>query len=220
MRTWEVHRCTANCPRCERNKHLQEHLQDMASSSQKIRYERLKLVSEKALDQSIKKGLSIDQIKKCYPIISSSSDGVRLLEMARSQIIDFWQSKSLEEFALIFKERNLASKLDELDEIVEAAHRRQYDGGARIPIDMLTPDELIDASLVNTRKHSADTLSIIYNQLCADNQELHDELMSLAQEGNDIKNDISALISSFGRDIEAMMEDAKIEDLADALMGN
>lgn len=189
----------------------------MASSAEKIRYERLKLVSQKALDQSIKKGLSIDQIKKCYPIISSSSDGVRLLEMARSQIIDFWQSKSLEEFALIFKERNLASKLDELDEIVEAAHRRQYDGDTRIPIDMLTPDELIDASLVSTRKQSADTLSIIYNQLCADNQELHDELMSLAKEGNDIKNDINALIASLGRDIEAMKEDAKVDDLANAL---
>lgn len=189
----------------------------MASSAEKIRYERLKLVSQKALDQSIKKGLSIDQIKKCYPIISSSSDGVRLLEMARSQIIDFWQSKSLEEFALIFKERNLASKLDELDEIVEAAHRRQYDGDTRIPIDMLTPDELIDASLVSTRKQSADTLSIIYNQLCADNQELHDELMSLAKEGNDIKNDINALIAALGRDIEAMKEDAKVDDLANAL---
>ncbi|KAJ9091518.1 hypothetical protein QFC19_009063 [Naganishia cerealis] len=189
----------------------------MASSAEKIRYERLKLVSQKALDQSIKKGLSIDQIKKCYPIISSSSDGVRLLEMARSQIIDFWQSKSLEEFALIFKERNLASKLDELDEIVEAAHRRQYDGDTRIPIDLLTPDELIDASLVSTRKQSADTLSIIYNQLCADNQELHDELMSLAKEGNDIKNDINALIASLGRDIEAMKEDAKVDDLANAL---
>lgn len=191
----------------------------MASSAEKIRYERLKLVSQKALDQSIKKGLSIDQIKKCYPVISSSSDGVRLLEMARGQIIDFWQSKSLEEFALIFKERNLASKLDELDEIVEAAHRRQYDGDARIPIDMLTPDELIDASLVTTRKQSADTLSIIYNQLCADNQELHDELMSLAQEGNDIKNEINTLIASLGRDIEAMKEDAKVEDLANALTG-
>ena len=189
----------------------------MASSAEKIRYERLKLVSQKALDQSIKKGLSIDQIKKCYPIISSSSDGVRLLEMARSQIIDFWQSKSLEEFALIFKERNLASKLDELDEIVEAAHRRQYDGDTRIPIDLLTPDELIDASLVSTRKQSADTLSLIYNQLCADNQELHDELMSLAKEGNDIKNDINALIASLGRDIEAMKEDAKVDDLANAL---
>ena len=189
----------------------------MASSAEKIRYERLKLVSQKALDQSIKKGLSIDQIKKCYPIISSSSDGVRLLEMARSQIIDFWQSKSLEEFALIFKERNLASKLDELDEIVEAAHRRQYDGDTRIPIDLLTPDELIDASLVSTRKQSADTLSIIYNQLCADNQELHDEVMSLAKEGNDIKNDINALIASLGRDIEAMKEDAKVDDLANAL---
>ena len=189
----------------------------MASSAEKIRYERLKLVSQKALDQSIKKGLSIDQIKKCYPIISSSSDGVRLLEMARSQIIDFWQSKSLEEFALIFKERNLASKLDELDEIVEAAHRRQYDGDTRIPIDLLTPDELIDASLVSTRKQSADTLSIIYNQLCADNQELHDELMSLAKEGNDLKNDINALIASLGRDIEATQEDAKVDELANAL---
>lgn len=189
----------------------------MASSAGKVRYERLNLVSLKALEQAISKGLSLDQIKKCYPTISSSEDGIRLLEMARAQIVDFWQTKSLEEFELIFQERNLATKLDELDEIVEDAHRRQYDGDARIPVETLTPEELIDANMVSTRKASADTLNMIYNQLCADNQELHDELMNLVEEGNAIKEDISSLIASLGRDIETMKEDTKVEHLANAL---
>lgn len=184
----------------------------------KIRFERLNLVCQKALDQSIKKGLSLDQIEKCYPLISSSEDGVRLLLMARGQIIDFWQTKSLEEFALIFKERDIAAKLDELDDIVVAAHKRQYEGDARIPVDTLTPDELIDAGMVRTRRESADTLSMIYNQLCADNQELHDQLVGLANEGNNIKSDIDALMVSLGRDIGSITEDGRAEDLANALI--
>lgn len=120
-------------------------IKKMSSEIDRIRYERLKLVCKKALEQSIKKSLSIDQIKSCYPTIASTEDGQKSLEIARSQIIKFWHNNSTKEFDLIFKERNIETKLNELDEIIQKAQERKLEGKeAPIQVDRLSPSELIE----------------------------------------------------------------------------
>mmetsp|Transcript_469 Transcript_469/g.447 ORF Transcript_469/g.447 Transcript_469/m.447 type:complete len:196 (-) Transcript_469:1302-1889(-) len=189
----------------------------MSSEIDKIRYERLKLVCKKALEQSIKKSLSMDQIRTCYPTIASTDDGQKSLEIARSQIIKFWHNNSTKEFDLIFKERNIETKLNELDEIIQKAEERKLQGKeAPVQVDRLSPSELIEASLAGTKKESIESLTMIYNQLCLDNMELYGQLNSLCEESETIKTDLKSQVDSLNEDLKSLKNDdlkVSIDDL-------
>lgn len=189
----------------------------MSSEIDKIRYERLKLVCKKALEQSIKKSLSMDQIKTCYPTIASTDEGQKSLEIARSQIIKFWHNNSTKEFDLIFKERNIETKLNELDEIIQKAEERKLQGKeAPVQVDRLSPSELIEASLAGTKKESVESLAMIYNQLCLDNMELYGQLNSLCEESETIRTDLKSQVDSLDEELKSLKNDdlkVSIDDL-------
>ncbi|KSA00938.1 uncharacterized protein AC631_03308 [Debaryomyces fabryi] len=189
----------------------------MSSEIDRIRYERLKLVCKKALEQSIKKSLSMDQIKTCYPTIASTEEGQKSLEIARSQIIKFWHNNSTKEFDLIFKERNIETKLDELDEIIQKAEERKIEGKeAPVQVDRVSPSELIEASLAGTKKESIESLSMIYNQLCLDNMELYGQLNSLCEESETIRTDLKSQVDSLSEDLKSLRNDdfkVSVDDL-------
>lgn len=189
----------------------------MSSEIDRIRYERLKLVCKKALEQSIKKSLSMDQIKTCYPTIASTEEGQKSLEIARSQIIKFWHNNSTKEFDLIFKERNIETKLNELDEIIQKAEERKFEGKeAPVQIDRASPSELIEASLAGTKKESIESLSMIYNQLCLDNMELYGQLNSLCEESETIRTDLKSQVDSLSEDLKSLRNDdfkVSVDDL-------
>lgn len=188
----------------------------------KIRYERLRMVCTRALEESIKKSLDLDQIKKCYPTIASNEDGVRILEVARSQIVDFWFNNSMKEFDLIFKERDLESKLDSLDEIIHLAKSRglKKDVNA-IEIDKLTPREIIEANKQYQRKETADSLHLIYNQLCIDNLEYFKQLSDIFEQSEKLKAEVYSNATSLNKEIEVLKNDgtdAKINELLDTIL--
>lgn len=189
----------------------------MSSEIDRIRYERLKLVCKKALEQSIKKSLSIDQIKTCYPTIASTEEGQKSLEIARSQIIKFWHNNSTKEFDLIFKERNIETKLNELDEIIQRAQERKLEGNeAPVQVDRLSPSDLIESSLSGTKKESIESLTMIYNQLCLDNMELYGQLNSLCEESETIKSDLKSLADLLSEDLKSLKDDdlrIRVDDL-------
>lgn len=190
----------------------------MSSEIDKIRYERLRLVCKKALEQSIKKSLAIEQIKTCYPNIASTEEGQKSLEIARSQIIKFWHNNSTKEFDLIFEERNIETKLNELDEIIQKAERRKLEGSEPpIEIDRLSPSDLIESSLLGTKKASIDNLTMIYNQLRLDNMELYEKLRALSEESETIKSDLNNLINLLSDDLQSLKGDSSITRLDDLL---
>ncbi|CCE83912.1 Piso0_004509 [Millerozyma farinosa CBS 7064] len=185
--------------------------------TQKIRYERLRLVCQKALEQSIKKSLSMEQIKKCYPTISSSKEGERSLEIARSQIVKFWHTNSMKEFDLIFKERDIETKLNELDEIVQKAQERKAKGDeAPIEADKLSPTELIEGTIYHDKKKTLDTLEIIYKQLRSENEDLYKELEELGQRSSKIRTDVEGSISRLKNSVQSLKEedsDIRLDEL-------
>lgn len=195
---------------------------DQSQHIDRIRYERLNLVCKKALEQSIKKSLAIEQIKTCYPTIANTEEGQKSLEIARSQIIKFWHNNSSKEFDLIFKEREIETKLNELDEIIHDAQNRKSEGKeAPLEVDRLSPTELIESSLSSTKQESVESLTMIYNQLCIDNLELYDQLGELCKESETIKFDIKSLISLLYDDIENLKEDEskiRIDELISTVM--
>lgn len=172
---------------------------------EKIRFERLKLVCRKALEQLIKKSLSPEQFKLCFPTIAGTDEGIRSLDLARSQMIGFWHENTLKEFDLIFQERNIDTKLNELDEIIQTAQRREQ-SQLELPaqIDKLTPTELINSTLLDGSESSLENLSMIYNQLCIDNKEMYTELQKLSIESDDLKTDINNLLETLRKEVEVI----------------
>lgn len=191
------------------------------SEYEKIRYERLRLVCTKALEESIKKSLSLDQIKICYPTIASTAEGIEVLEIARSQIIDFWLHNSIKEFDLIFQERNLEEALNSLDEIVFLAKKRSIDKSVEpIEIDKLTPKDIIDAKLNYKRNETVNALKLIYDQLCIDNLNYFQQLNSLCQQSEDIKTDINNQVTFLNQELEVLKNDnssARVNELLDTI---
>lgn len=174
----------------------------------KIRYERLRLVCTRALEESIKKSLDIEQIKKCYPTISSTEEGVKVLEIARSQIVEFWFNNSIKEFDLIFAERDLESKLDSLDELIDLAEKRKISKEIDpVELDKLTPRDIIEANKNFKRNDTLKSLELIYNQLCSDNLESFKKLEALVTEGMDLKNDIYQNVSTLNKELEVLKND-------------
>lgn len=195
-------------------------------SSEKIRFEKLRLVCRKALEQSIKKSLSQEQIISCYPTIADSNDGIKSLDLARQQIIKFWFNNSMREFEWIFKERNIELKLDELDELILQARMRSLiedeENDPPVFINQLTPDQIMEANLIPSKRTTIENLSMIHEQLKLDNQELLDELLSLSHEGESIQNDLYGTIKSLNEGIEGLRGEeeqvrVKLDQLIDAI---
>lgn len=91
-------------------------------------------------------------------------------------------ANSLDEFDLIYKEKDIESKLDELDDIIQNAQRTKDSGKEPSNIDQLSPLEIVDSTIVSNSKNVLDSLQMIYDQLCLDNAELYTELSELTKE--------------------------------------
>lgn len=183
----------------------------------RVRYERLNLVVQKALEQTINKSLNIDQMTKCFPNIAKTNDGLKNLQIARKQMRSYINDTSLKEFALIFAEQDIENKLNELDDIIQSAHqRKQSNEEIPIEIDRLSASEIIEANLIQSRQEVIRNLSMIHNQLCVDNLDLFKQLESKCSESESIKKDIRSLIDSFTTGIDDLRQDSindKINDL-------
>lgn len=120
-------------------------------------------------------------------------------------MIGFWHENTLKEFDLIFQERNIDTKLNELDEIIQTAQRREQ-SQLELPaqIDKLTPTELINSTLLDGSESSLENLSMIYNQLCIDNKEMYTELQKLSIESDDLKTDINNLLETLRKEVEVI----------------
>lgn len=192
------------------------------TGSEKIRYKRLQLVCKKALEESIKKSLSLEQIKKCYPIIASSEEGVKSLEIARSQIINFWFNNSMKEFDLIFQERDLENGLDGLDEVIEKAKRRSLDKNDKpVEINNLTPEEIIQANIRLNRNSSTESLRLIHNQLRSENLQFFNQLNGLFEESQAIKTNLNELLIALNKEMNILKKDesnVRIDELMDTIV--
>lgn len=191
-----------------------------ADENNKVRFERLRLVARKALEQLIKKSLTMEQVKTCFPTLVTSQDGVRSLELALSQMSGFWHANSLDEFDLIYKEKDIESKLDELDDIIQNAQRAKDSGTKPSNIDQLSPLEIVYSTIVSNSKNVLDSLQMIYDQLCRDNAELYTELSELTKESTRINNSIKSGIEQLNKEansVELEKAGLQIDKLIDIL---
>ncbi|CAI5755680.1 unnamed protein product [Candida verbasci] len=179
----------------------------MSLESTKVRYERLKLVANKALDQSINESLTNQNIILCFPNLSTTNLDV-LLSIV-SQLQSFWLNTSLDEFELIYKEKLIQEKLNELDEIIYDAQFRRNDPNEKPDfVDELTPLEIIDSNIMSDSTDILNNLRSIHERLQLENKDLTEELKDLVSLSNDKKQSIVS-------NIEQLQKDVKLIDSTD-----
>lgn len=190
-------------------------------SYDKVRYDRLCRVTEKAVEQTVKNLLNPDHLEKCFPTISNMEGGQAALETARKQMLKYFKSTCTKQFDYIFEQRDIHRKLDELDEIIQAAHaRKESPDEEPLHVDQLTPEQLINARIGTSRTECVNKLQMIYSQLLLDNEQLLEQIKRTVEEGALVKKDIVSLVEALTNGIDDVKKqdftenyDALLEDI-------
>ena len=186
-------------------------------SAERVRYQRLNQVFDRALAQTVHKLESKERVVSCFPRYSSTLEGSSHLENCQAQLIEFMVRYCEREFQAILEERNVKVKLDELDDLISLAQSRleerkrqalvtakRKEGNARpinsdleqglSAVDQLSSKKLLAAHLYTLRK---DTVAKIDNRLQkvnALNNKIKDEITELEEEIEKSKSNINSLL--------------------------
>ncbi|QSL64543.1 hypothetical protein MERGE_001844 [Pneumocystis wakefieldiae] len=110
-----------------------------------LRAQRLQDLLDKSLSQTVK-ACSYEQIAKCFPTLAKNSP--EILKNAHEQVISFLKSSCDREFSAIFEERDVVSKLNELDGLITDAKSRQERGDPSTVFSaFLSPEHIINSYL-------------------------------------------------------------------------
>lgn len=188
----------------------------------KIRFDRLELVIQKALEQTIKKTLTEDQFGTCFPRISATPEGRKSLELARTQMVSFLTNESQAEFGKIFEEGDIHRKLDELDEIIHSAQfRRLVAEDDPVHIDRLLATDIIDATVAGSKENVVESLTMIRDQLRVDNKSLLDSLKRLSTEADEARGLLEESLSGLTAGLASLKDegfDRKLDELISVVL--
>ncbi|ODV84506.1 hypothetical protein CANARDRAFT_213392 [[Candida] arabinofermentans NRRL YB-2248] len=157
-----------------------------------IRFDGFDKAANYATLQTIKQ-LSLSTFKSCYPFINTDT-----LQELNNQLITFMKSKSIEQFNLIYEERNLKLKLDELDDLIHDGESRMINGNGggdggdddSIFINSLNSNQLIQFKLLKLKENAVD--------------ELHDKLNNIITEKHKLINELNSLIDKTNNDLNSI----------------
>lgn len=185
---------------------------------ERVRYEKLRQVLKKAVEQTIKKLLMPEQLEKCFPRIAQTKGGPEALEWGRVQVQDYFFETCSAQFDHIFNERDIEQKLNELDEIIQTAQQRKKEGGIAVEVDKLTASQIIGASIGGSKEDCIKKLEMVHEQLMLDNQYLYKELKDLSEESETIKGDILLQVEALASGIDDFKRqefDARLDRLTE-----
>ncbi|ODV92851.1 hypothetical protein CANCADRAFT_12601, partial [Tortispora caseinolytica NRRL Y-17796] len=121
--------------------------------------------------------VDVEDLKKCYPSVAALEGSDSLFADILSQVTDFWRTRSLKEFDLILKEKNVTEKLNELDEIIESGKQLAESGAPEdIQIENLTPAQILNAHSRNVKQNIIDRLNSLSLQIEQVNNKLDDQI--------------------------------------------
>ncbi|KTW27618.1 hypothetical protein T552_02060 [Pneumocystis carinii B80] len=145
-----------------------------------LRAQRLQDLLDKSLGQTIK-ACSYEQIAKCFPTLAKNSPEV--LKNVHEQVISFLRSSCDREFSIIFEERDVISRLNDLDGLINDAKSRQERGDPSTVLSaFLSPEHIINSYLypLMVKEHS-----VLKNQLetiQAQNDNFYEKISSQREE--------------------------------------
>ncbi|KAK9468637.1 Nnf1-domain-containing protein [Lipomyces arxii] len=184
-----------------------------ATDKVSIRNQRLIEVFQRSLQASTKT-LTFDKLAQCYPYVAEH--GAAGLREAMDQAMKFWESASNREFEAILKERDVESKLTELDQLIEEARDRKTRSekgileGVEQPIhvESLSPDDIVKAHLVSINLAEADKFEKRIQESQSVNKKL---LRQVAEQEDEIDSLLSGIQKSLA-DLSAASKESIIVD--------
>lgn len=147
-----------------------------------VRFQRLVQVCNKALEESIKQLESWEKIQDCFPEYCQTREGSENLSVCQQQVSKLWANLSRVEFDAIFHERNIEEKLNQLDELIDKAKRRNISSTGTNNLrrmDELMPSELIDGNLQSAKLSTLEKLEERLVSIKNMNSTLESELKDL-----------------------------------------
>jgi kinetochore protein NNF1 len=151
--------------------------------SESIRYQRLKQICSRSLQESIKY-LTIDRLMACYPTVVLIPKSRQVMEQALAQITAFWESTAEKEFAAVFEEKNIGKKLDELETLIEEAQtRKRTPSNERVAeddpvmLDQLTAQQIVNCNVRKVQLERIVDLESQIERIKQDNSQLQSQLV-------------------------------------------
>lgn len=173
-----------------------------------VRYNGLKAVTEFALHATLLK-FTLAKLQECYPMIEPE-----VLEYVRRQIVELWQTKSRSECKKISEDRHLKVKLDELDDIIQDAKVRSERGDPNVlHLDKLTPQQVVQATLLDEKKKSCVELDAKIKALNANYEATLAKLEKFSNEVKDNMEDIDIVLKELKQLDSNQISDEMFEDL-------
>lgn len=179
-----------------------------------IRFERLQTVCDKALEES-QKVLTDENLLSCFPSLNSSEKGKQLLNTIRLKLTESWSENTRKEFNSIFEERDIENKLNELDDLINDANKRDPDNS--IPIEELSSINILNSYMIPVKKQNLNKLKEQVESLKLTNLELLKELKSQLNNAHDVKNQINENLQSI-QSLNNLSDDLKLKENLEKLI--
>ncbi|KAK9380036.1 Nnf1-domain-containing protein [Kockiozyma suomiensis] len=169
------------------------------TGSDSIRHQRLVEIFQRSM-QATTGALTFEKLAQCYPYVAEN--GSAGLREALNQAMRFWDSSSSREFYAILEERDVASKLSELDQLVlEARDRKQRADdnvedadsgyGRQVYVESLTPEDIVKAHLGPTNLKETESLEGRIRAVQSANKQLLKTVESQEKEISELFSTIS-----------------------------
>lgn len=160
-------------------------------TTNRVRFSQFQKVCAKALDEATKV-LSEENIQSCFPTLTNPG----LISSIRAQLVTTWKNNATREFQAIYDERDLEAKLDLLDKLISDAKLRMQSGsGWQVPIDELTPRDIISSHLIPLKLQKLQQLKDQLTALQHENTQLSTELLALTKDCTAIHDEINSKIN-------------------------
>lgn len=190
----------------------------MSSGSKLVRYERLELVCRKALEQVIKRSLTLDQVKMIFPDLANCDEGMKALINAQEQVVSYWLTTGIREFEYIFKELDIKAKLDALDEVIERAKERRrlaetdpmHIDAQPVAIDLLPAQDIFNAYVTAEWQPQLQRLRAIDAKLRDDNEKLSAKIEQVTAESTELLHRIELISADFEKQ---MLDPSQLHDV-------
>ncbi|KAK7204898.1 Nnf1-domain-containing protein [Myxozyma melibiosi] len=181
---------------------------DENSTPSSLRHQRLIEIFQRSLQASTK-ALTFEKLAQCYPYVAEH--GQAGLREALNQAMKFWDSSSTREFYAILEERDVATKLAELEQLITEARDRkqraeqassaQDDAAAangvsedvemagcekQVYIESLTPEDIVKSHLIPVNLKEAEALEGRIQEVQSANRKILQKIESQEKEIDDL----------------------------------
>ncbi|GBC05070.1 hypothetical protein RclHR1_06000004 [Rhizophagus clarus] len=171
-----------------------------SDSSSTPRSKKVKQMLENCLGETLN-NFSYEKVAQCYPTLAKEQP--ERLKQALSQVKDFLKTNTEEEFEAILEQRNILEKLNELDDIIAKAKKRQKD---RQPMVNIDPKTIIRAKTLPIKFEEKKNLEREFLKINQENESLMSEIRIKKKQIDCLSQSIQGIITENDKVVDVATE--------------